>query len=193
MRDIFCQIKDKLKKQIIFETKNFYLLHDGFPLLEGHFLIIPKTHLDCYLSLSKNLQSEFRELKIKVKTFLSKFYQEPIFFEHGIAGQTVPHAHLHVLPTRKSLFNFLKKKFPLSSQQNIMAVENDLPFSYLYYEEKNKGYYFTVEKKEIVPGFLAFNFAKILNRPLKQEERIKEAPNWIIKVKKDWQKWGREK
>lgn len=191
MRDIFCQIKDKLKKQIIFETKNFYLLHDGFPLLEGHFLIIPKTHLDCYLSLSKNLQSEFRELKITVKTFLSKFYQEPVFFEHGIAGQTVPHAHLHALPTTKSLLNLLKEKFPRDSQKKLTIVKNILP--YFHYEENNKGYYFKVEKQEVVPGFLANSFAKILNRPTKQEERERGAAEWSNKVKKDWQKWLRQR
>jgi len=38
--DIFCQIEQNLKNQIIDQTENFYLIDDGFPLLEGHLLLI---------------------------------------------------------------------------------------------------------------------------------------------------------
>lgn len=174
LKDIFCRIKEKLSDQIIDQTTNFFLIHDGFPLLEAHLLLIPKKHFDCYLNLSKNLLPEFKRFKQNIKSFLKEIYQEPVIFEHGIAGQTVFHAHLHFLPTNKLVIELLKK----------YAVKTDKKRTpYLYFEYQNESFYFK-PKKEIVPGLIhSVLYPMVLNRPKIGERRKKDLDQWLLKVK----------
>ena len=180
--DIFCQIEEKLKDQIIDKSKNFYLLHDGFPLMEGHLLLIPKKHFDCYLNLDKNLIDEFNLFKNKVIDFLTKYYQKPVIFEHGIAGQTVFHAHLHFLPTNILITKQIKE---------VAKVLKTPKIPYLYYEFNNKKKYYQ-PVKEIIPGFFHYHYALILNQP---EDGIKRRANlkkFLLKVKNNYLKYGKK-
>lgn len=180
--DIFCQIKEKLKDQVIEETKNFYAVHDGYPLTEGHLLIVPKEHVDCYLNLNKKLKKEFLCLKNKLVMFLENYYQYPVIFEHGIAGQTVLHAHLHLLPTNIVILDKLKQLGQLTRTPKI---------PYLYFEYKNKKYYFDPIKK-IKPGLLhSIIYAKLLNRSVVSLERARDLNNWLLKVKNKYSLWQR--
>jgi diadenosine tetraphosphate (Ap4A) HIT family hydrolase len=97
--------------------------------MEGHLLLIPKKHFDCYLNLDKNLIDEFNLFKNKVIEFLKKYYQKPVIFEHGIAGQTVFHAHLHFLPTKILITKQIKE---------VAKVVKTPKIPYLYYEFNNK-------------------------------------------------------
>jgi diadenosine tetraphosphate (Ap4A) HIT family hydrolase len=47
---IFCY--DNVKDRIIAETDMFYAVKDGFPVTEGHLLVIPKRHVAEYFDLS---------------------------------------------------------------------------------------------------------------------------------------------
>jgi len=181
--DIFCQIEEKLKSQIIDESKNFYLLHDGFPLMEGHLLLIPKKHFDCYLSLDKNLIEEFNLFKNKVVDFLTKYYQKPVIFEHGIAGQTVFHAHLHLLPTDILITKQIKK---VAKATKITKVP------YLYYEVNNKKIYYQPIKK-IIPGFFHYYYALLLNQPTNGIKRSANLKKILLKVKKNYLNYGKER
>lgn len=178
--DVFCQLKIKLSKQILYKSDNFYLIHDGFPLLEGHLLIVPKNHINCLLNLNKNLKDEFNYLKKLAVKFLDNNYSAPVMFEHGVIGQTLPHAHLHLLPTKKSLLQKLRKEME--------NINNDPKIPYLYYSEKGKEYYSTTTRK-VISGYFHHNFAYLLGRPLDQKERGKELKNWLLNVKKKWKIW----
>jgi len=181
--DIFCQIKEKLKNQIIDESKNFYLLHDGFPLMEGHLLLIPKKHFDCYLGLDKNLIEEFNLLKKKVIDFLTNYYQKPVIFEHGVVGQTVFHAHLHFLPT-----DILIKK-----QIEKVAKATKIPkIPYLYYEVNDKKIYYQPTKK-IIPGFFHYYYALLLDQPKDEIKRSANFKKFLLKVKKNYLKYGKKR
>ena len=174
--DIFCQFKEKFPDQIIEETKHFYLIHDGFPLAEGHLMIIPIKHESCFLDIKGQARNEFLSLKERVIEFLTRFYHKPKLFEHGGIIQTVPHAHLHFLPTEKSM---LHEILPIA---NIMKSPK---VPYLYYQEDDKEYYF-LPKITLAPGFFHQSFAKLLNRPT-MAERQKDGKNWILKIKTKWQ------
>lgn len=180
--DIFCKFKEKFPGQIIEETKNFLLVHDGYPLIEGHLLIIPKKHFRCFLEVDTKLIKELVKLKKKTISFLTKYYYKPILFEHGITGQTILHAHLHLLPTEKSILSETKEK---GKAMKIFEIP------YLYYKE-NKEYYFQ-PKAKIPPGFLHTTFAKKLKRPIKGLERAKNLDKWLLSVKSKWTKWSRNK
>jgi diadenosine tetraphosphate (Ap4A) HIT family hydrolase/ADP-ribose pyrophosphatase YjhB (NUDIX family) len=83
---------------VLAETAQFVLVCDRAPLVPGHLLIIPRVHLACYGALPRALYPEFRALKTRVAEFLSEAFAPPVFFEHGLVAQTVPHAHLHAVP-----------------------------------------------------------------------------------------------
>lgn len=75
---------------------------DGFPVSTGHTLVIPKRHEENFFRLSSAEQAAMLELVGKVQAELGKAHQ-PQGFNVGInigvaAGQTVFHAHVHVIP-----------------------------------------------------------------------------------------------
>jgi len=181
--DIFCQIDKKLKDQIIDESENFYLLHDGFPLMEGHMLLIPKKHFDCYLNLDKNLIKEFNLFKNKVIDFLTKYYQKPVIFEHGIAGQTVFHAHLHFLPTDILITKQIKE---------VAKIVKPPKVPYLYHEFNDKKKYYQPIKK-IIPGFFHYYYALLLSQPKNGIKRSTNLKKFLLKVKKNYLNYGKKR
>ena len=79
------------------ETANF-IICDAHPLMEGHLLIIPREHLSCAGAFPPKLFQEFLTLFHRCWNFLKKEYGNVSAFEHGQIGQTVFHAHMHLLP-----------------------------------------------------------------------------------------------
>lgn len=99
---IFCNIS---QDRIIAENDLCFAILDGFPVSEGHALIIPKRHVADYFSLTEDeviaMQQMMRELKVKFDAELS-----PDGYNVGInvneaAGQTVFHVHMHLIPRYK--------------------------------------------------------------------------------------------
>ena len=75
---------------------------DGFPVSQGHTLIIPKQHVDSLFELSQKEQSVLWKLVAEVRDELASEL-DPDGFNVGVndgaaAGQTVMHAHIHVVP-----------------------------------------------------------------------------------------------
>ena len=79
-------------------TDNFYVVCDVHPLTEGHILIIPKWHLSCAGEFDDELFTEFEGLYRQFTTFIKGTYGNVSTFEHGKIGQTIPHAHVQILP-----------------------------------------------------------------------------------------------
>jgi diadenosine tetraphosphate (Ap4A) HIT family hydrolase len=77
---------------------------DGYPVSEGHTLIVPKRHEGDFFRLTPDEQESILELARLVQKRLSK--DDTVDgFNIGInvgeaAGQTVGHAHMHVIPRR---------------------------------------------------------------------------------------------
>lgn len=86
------------------ETSESVAFLDGYPVSPGHSLVIPKTHVASIFDLSAKQRADLWRLVEKVrKELLKKF--NPEAFNIGVndglaAGQTVPHAHIHVIPRR---------------------------------------------------------------------------------------------
>jgi diadenosine tetraphosphate (Ap4A) HIT family hydrolase len=83
---------------ILTESQSFFLLSDHAPLIEGHILLVPKSHYSCYGAVGLELEEEFLQMKAQATEFLSQVYRPPVFWEHGVFRQTVHHAHLHCFP-----------------------------------------------------------------------------------------------
>jgi diadenosine tetraphosphate (Ap4A) HIT family hydrolase len=83
---------------ILAETAHFFVLADNAPLVEGHLLVVPREHYACFGAVPATLDDELLALKARVARFCAAVYQPASFFEHGVFGQSVAHAHLHAVP-----------------------------------------------------------------------------------------------
>jgi histidine triad (HIT) family protein len=98
---IFCDV-ESIEELMVSETKHSVALCNKFPICEdGHFLIIPRRHAETLLDLTKEEQVDLFDL-------LSRFMQKVeelivpeginVLFNRGmVAGQTVPHFHIHII------------------------------------------------------------------------------------------------
>ena len=78
---------------------------DAFPIAEGHTLVIPKRHVASIFDLSEDEQAAVSRLVAQVRAKLMADLT-PDGFNIGAndgvaAGQTVMHAHIHIIPRRK--------------------------------------------------------------------------------------------
>jgi len=83
---------------VLGETERFRVVAEPHPLTEGHVLLVPKRHASAVGDLDPAEMDELKELLADVTAFLEGQYGTTAWFEHGVLGQTVPHAHVHVLP-----------------------------------------------------------------------------------------------
>ena len=101
----FCEILISQKENLLFKTRSFFVIFAKYLVAnEGHMLIIPIRHVETVFDLTK---SEWEEIPIVLEG--CKFFGEEynaqgynIGINCGeIAGQTVMHAHIHVIPRYK--------------------------------------------------------------------------------------------
>jgi diadenosine tetraphosphate (Ap4A) HIT family hydrolase len=72
---------------------------DLYPVAPGHLLVITKRHLPCYGAAGPETLAEVERLSARARRFVQEAYGiDPVFWENGISGQTVFHAHLHLIP-----------------------------------------------------------------------------------------------
>jgi len=99
----FCT--NEIKNSVFWESDNFMALYNIAPILPGHSLIISKKHLISVLDLSDNLLSEMMLFAKRVTGVLLEAYQSDSFNwsvqDNDVAGQTVSHLHLHIVPRLK--------------------------------------------------------------------------------------------
>ncbi len=165
---------------------------DYSPVAEGHLLLVPKEHYLCYASLPGTLSDELLEIKAQVTSFLSVYYSAPIFFEHGIAGQTVPHAHLHAAPTPKGhtkddiVANVLKSAGQVVAVRGIFDLLDsfDKTGPYLYWEQNGIAY--IVKSPEVEPGYFQKIVAKWTGRTGEAERRYTGTKEFL-KIKEKWE------
>lgn len=77
-------------------------LTDGYPVSPGHTLIVPRRHEPDYFRLTEEEQTAILRLVRLVQERLARDL-EPAAFNVGVnslpaAGQTIPHADVHVIP-----------------------------------------------------------------------------------------------
>ena len=78
------------------------VIRDGFPVSEGHSLIIARRHVCSFFALTEQERQALLQLLEQTQRALNQQYQ-PDGFNVGIndgpsAGQTIPHVHIHLIP-----------------------------------------------------------------------------------------------
>lgn len=98
---IFCKIvSGDIPTELVSQTESVVAFRDIAPLAKVHFLVIPKNHHANVVELSDRDPEVLKEV-LAVATALAKSHTSGAFklqFNTGAeAGQTVFHAHAHVL------------------------------------------------------------------------------------------------
>ena len=94
----FCNPQESL----LVANESAHAINDKHPISPGHCLVIPKRHVASIFALSVNEYLRCFELVRSVKDLLQAQHS-PAAFNLAIndgpaAGQTVEHAHIHVVP-----------------------------------------------------------------------------------------------
>ena len=92
------------KSRILLENDSAAAIADRFPITEGHTLVVPKRHVGSLFDLSEGEQAAIWMLvalvRDKLKTELAANGFNVGVNDGTAAGQTVMHAHVHVIPRR---------------------------------------------------------------------------------------------
>jgi diadenosine tetraphosphate (Ap4A) HIT family hydrolase len=95
----FCKLRDE---QCVLLNASVRAFRDSFPIGKGHTLIIPRKHVASIFDLPHDELEAIWQAVGEVRQKLQHEFN-PDGFNVGIndgeaAGQTVPHAHVHVIP-----------------------------------------------------------------------------------------------
>jgi len=99
----FCEIANLHSHQrIIAENEHAFLIRDGYPVSDGHSLIIPRRHLSSFFEATGAERLALLQLLDTAKSCVDSEHH-PDGYNIGIndgaaAGQTVPHLHIHLIP-----------------------------------------------------------------------------------------------
>jgi len=101
MSCVFCERLEH-PDQLIAQNDLAAAFYDSFPISPGHTLIISKLHETDFLALATSTQSAIFSLISKVREVIEK-EMCPHGYNLGVnvgkaAGQTISHAHFHVIP-----------------------------------------------------------------------------------------------
>lgn len=100
---IFCKIINKeIPSKIVYEDNDFLAMLDIAPATKGHVLILPKEHAATLTELSDDKATKILVLAKKIINAMMKvhgFTSYNLIQNNGkLAGQTVNHFHLHLIP-----------------------------------------------------------------------------------------------
>lgn len=102
---LFCQIIAKeIPSTPVYEDADVYAFLDIHPVNPGHVLVVPKRHctgfLDCDASTVQTWIVATQKIARAMKEGLSLEGLNLEQNEGTVAGQVVPHLHIHIVPRR---------------------------------------------------------------------------------------------
>ena len=99
----FCQCV--IEHKMVVEYGSVFAIYDNYPVTKGHRLVISKRHVVDYFALSYNEKRDAEALLSLLKRQMLEDDPSIQGFNVGMncgaaAGQTVMHAHIHLIPRR---------------------------------------------------------------------------------------------
>ena len=114
---VYCS-NPEIKARRITENELAYAFPTNIPIVPGHTLISPKRCVAKYEDMTNEEKEALEKLRIRIITALKKVFNAEGFNyawnENKIAGQSVPHFHLHVLPRKdgdEGILEYEPRKF----------------------------------------------------------------------------------
>lgn len=114
---IFCKIINKeIPSNIVYEDDNVLAFLDISPKTYGHTLVLPKSHQSCFLESEKETMHKVMDVAQKIgKLLMEKLGAKGVNIlanNYPIAGQSVMHFHVHVIPRYNENENIYLEKEP---------------------------------------------------------------------------------
>lgn len=99
----FCRIaQGELFAHLLHEDDAVLAFLDAAPMAPGHTLVVPKAHVERFTELSEQQASRLFAVAVRVGKALQEVLGAPGFTvglnDGRVAGQGVPHVHLHLIP-----------------------------------------------------------------------------------------------
>jgi diadenosine tetraphosphate (Ap4A) HIT family hydrolase len=99
-----CPFCDFEPSRIVTASKSAIAFKDAFPLTEGHTLVVPRQHVESIYALPAEEHADLWAFVAEVRHFLIAELGVNAFNvgvnDGTAAGQTIEHAHIHVIPRR---------------------------------------------------------------------------------------------
>lgn len=132
MRDekcIFCRIiAGEIPSRTIYEDEDFKVILDASPASRGHALILPKEHCANIYEISEDLLEKAAKLAKKLAAHMKEVLVCDglnLLQNNGeVAGQTVFHFHMHLIPRyvgmkNNDLLNWTHEEFTAEEQDEL--------------------------------------------------------------------------
>jgi ATP adenylyltransferase len=115
---IFCEPE---ADRVLAENELSLVYSDGFPVSQGHRLIIPKRHTGSYFDLGQAEINACHQLLETQRILIEKEDASVTGFNIGVnvgkdAGQTITHCHIHLIPRRVG-----DTEDPIGGVRNVIA------------------------------------------------------------------------
>lgn len=103
---VFCKIiAERVPSYKVYEDDAVFAFLDVSPASEGHTLVAPKKHFNRFTDMDKESVASLFEAARKITAAAEKTFSaggSNIGINDGkVAGQEIPHVHVHVIPRRK--------------------------------------------------------------------------------------------
>lgn len=100
--DAQCPFCSPVPEEIVIENPLCYARYDRYPVSKGHLLIVPFRHVDAFFDLTDEERKAAFDLVQEANAKLNSALH-PDGYNLGVnvgqaAGQTVMHAHIHLIP-----------------------------------------------------------------------------------------------
>jgi len=186
---LFCKISkgeaslELPENQIIRKSDFFYTKPALGAFIEGYSLVNTNEHIENMKCLSQfELTKLSSYIRIEIKN-LQRIYNSPILlFEHGslhkncdkrenCIGKCIPHAHIHLVPTRINPIEELKQKFDYEVLDKLNHISSIDYKSYLLISNDFNKYYVFKADERVKSQFVRKLICK--------ENKMKEQWNWV--------------
>lgn len=100
----FCS--GKTQGRVLMEEGTVCAIPDLYPVTSGHHLVVPKRHVPSYFEMTDEERRDADKLLFRLRTRILASDHTVKGFNIGmncgcVAGQTVAHAHIHLIPRRE--------------------------------------------------------------------------------------------
>lgn len=107
----FCS--EEVKHRILMTQGTVYVVEDLYPVTHGHLLVITFRHTLDYFTMTDEERLDAQKVLIALKEQITQYDSTVQGFNIGIncgrvAGQSVLHAHIHLIPRREGIELFNK-------------------------------------------------------------------------------------
>ena len=96
----------KAQARVVMEEETVWAIPDLYPVTPGHHLVVPKRHVPNYFEMTDTERRDADRLLFRLREQILAHDTSVMGFNIGmncgcVAGQTVAHAHIHLIPRRE--------------------------------------------------------------------------------------------